>query len=391
MLGALTTINPFSIDMYLPAFGQIAADFHTDVPKVSLSLSSYFIGLAIGQIFYGPLLDRFGRKRPLYFGLSLYIIASCACLLSVNIESLIAFRLLQALGGCAAQVASVAMVRDFFSPKSGAKVFSALMLILSVSPLFAPTVGGFMVASVGWQSVFILLSVIVVVILLIIFFFLPEGHQPDRSVSLGLPSIVKGFGIIFRTPEFLAYGLAGACSFAGLFAYLAAAPSIFMSTFHLNAKTFGIVFALLSVGIVGGGQVNILLLRRFTSERIFSITLFLQMMTAVLFLAGTLMGWYGFYAHVSFFFIFLSCIGFTNPNAAALALFPFEGNAGSAAALFGFLEMGGGALTSAGFGLLHFSASISLGILFLAATVAGFIILKCNDAIPSDRRLMNVE
>ena len=124
ILGALVTISPFSIDMYLPAFQQIAADLHTSVERVSFSLSSYFIGLAFGQILYGPLLDRYGRKRPLYYGLGLYILSSIACLFSSNIEVLILFRFFQAIGGCAAGVASMAMVRDFYPLEENAKVFS---------------------------------------------------------------------------------------------------------------------------------------------------------------------------------------------------------------------------------------------------------------------------
>ena len=124
ILGALSTVTPFAIDMYLPAFPQIAADLETTAPKIAFSLSSYLVGMAIGQIFYGPLLDRFGRKPPLYFGLLLFIAASVGCISSGSVESLIAFRFLQALGGCAAQVAAVTMVRDFFPPEERTKVFS---------------------------------------------------------------------------------------------------------------------------------------------------------------------------------------------------------------------------------------------------------------------------
>ncbi len=143
ILGALSTISPFAIDMYLPAFPEIAAALHSSTARVSLSLASYFAGLAAGQLFYGPLLDRFGRKMPMYAGLVLFIAASLLCLCSRTVEWLIALRFVQGLGGCAAQVAAMAMVRDFFPVKETAKIISLLILILSASPLLAPSVGVF--------------------------------------------------------------------------------------------------------------------------------------------------------------------------------------------------------------------------------------------------------
>src|SRR6266496_5519720 len=184
ILGALATISPLSIDMYLPAFSQIAKDFKATPALISFSVTSYFIGFAIGQLLYGPLLDRFGRKKPLYFGLVLYIIACIGCMLSQTIEVLVVFRFIQALGGCVPFVAAIAMVRDFFPVKESAKILSLLMLMLGVSPLLAPTAGGFIVAGLGWHWVFIVMALLVFIILVIIFIYLPEGHQPDHSISL---------------------------------------------------------------------------------------------------------------------------------------------------------------------------------------------------------------
>lgn len=143
LLGSLTALGPFSIDMYLPGFPAIAKDLGTTVAKVSLSLSGFFIGISAGQLLYGPLLDRFGRKKPLYIGLVVYIIASVGCAYATTIDALIALRCIQAIGSCAAAVASVAMVRDLFPVEENAKVFALLMLVVGVSPMVAPTVGGY--------------------------------------------------------------------------------------------------------------------------------------------------------------------------------------------------------------------------------------------------------
>jgi DHA1 family bicyclomycin/chloramphenicol resistance-like MFS transporter len=378
ILGALTTISPFSIDMYLPAFQNIADHLGSTTAQVALSLSSYFVGLALGQIFYGPFLDRYGRKRPIYFGLVLYVIASVFCVYSTGVNGLITARLFQALGGCAASVGSTAMVRDFFSPEEGAKVFSRLMLILSVSPLFAPTVGGWIVSEWGWQAIFWVLAVIVVVFLAIVFFWLPEGHHPDPSVSLKLGPILKTFTSIFKDPRFFAFAVSGAFSFAGLFTYLAGAPSIFFGTFHLDTKTFGLIFAFLSPGMIGGGQVNIFLMKYFSSEQIYRTALRGQLVMGIIFAVGAALNWYGLAAHIVILFFYISCVGLTYPNAASLALVRFHKNAGSASALLGTIQMGVGALASAAFGLLKFQASLSVAVVFVLTSIIGLSIFQLS-------------
>lgn len=373
ILGALSTVTPFAIDMYLPAFPQIAADLETTAPKIAFSLSSYLVGMAIGQIFYGPLLDRFGRKPPLYFGLLLFIAASFGCIFSGSVESLIAFRFLQALGGCAAQVAAVTMVRDFFPAEERTKVFSLLVLILGAAPLLAPTVGSFVAANFGWQWVFIVLAVMITLLLAVVFFFLPEGHEADESVSLKLRPILINFAGILREPQFYTYALAGAFAFAGLLVYVAASPIIFMEVFGVGTGTFGGIFALLSIGIIGGSQVNLLLTRWFASERIFQVALVCQCVVSIIFLIGTLTELFGLVATIVLFFAYLLCLGILSPNATALALAPFGKNAGSASALLGFLQIGTGALASSAVGL--FGSGSSLPAISILSATALFALL----------------
>jgi DHA1 family bicyclomycin/chloramphenicol resistance-like MFS transporter len=360
LLGALCVVTPFAIDMYLPAFSRIAAEFKTTTPEISLSLSTYFVGFALGQVIYGPLLDRFGRKRPLYVGLVAYIVCSIACAMAPSLRVFAAARFLEALGGCVAQVGAIAMVRDFFPVKDSAKIFSLLFLMIGVSPLLAPTIGSLIVAAVGWRAIFLLLAAIATAILGLTFFVLPEGHEPDDSVSLRLGPIMAGFWSILRDPQFLTYSLAGAFSFAGLFAYVAGSPIIFMDGFHLGEKAFGVVFAVLVGGFIGGSQVNVFLVRRFTSQEIFFGALAVQVVTGLLFFAGMHSHLIALRGTLVLFFIFLSCIGLTSPNSAALGLARFSRDAGRASALMGFLQAGTGALVSMSVGLLGVGAVISL-------------------------------
>lgn len=352
LLGALCIVTPFAIDMYLPAFSRIAGDFHTTAAKISLSLSSYFIGFALGQLIYGPLLDRYGRKRPLYVGLIAYIACSIGCAFAPDLRSLVALRFLEALGGCVAQVGAIAMVRDFFPVKESARVFSLLFLMIGSSPLFAPTIGSFLVAGLGWHWIFVLLASMATVILLATWLLLPEGHTPDHSVSLRPGPMLAGYWSILRSAQFSVYTIAGSLSFAGLFAFVAGSPMIFMDGFHMGTKAFGMVFAVLVMGFIGGNQANVFLLRRFTSQQIFLAALVTQVFAATIFYLGASLHLIDLRATLLLFFICLTCVGLTYPNAAAIALAPFSKDAGRASALLGFVQTGVGSVITMGIGVL---------------------------------------
>jgi DHA1 family bicyclomycin/chloramphenicol resistance-like MFS transporter len=375
MLGALNTITPFSIDMYLPAFPKIAGDLNTTIQNVALSVSTYFLGFAFGQILYGPLLDRFGRKRPLYIGLCLYIVATIICSTSNSVNALLVIRFLQALSGCVASVAAMAMVRDFFPPDKSASIISLLMLVLGASPMLAPTAGSFVMGAFGWRYIFVVLASIAFIILVIVFFFLPQTQPRDISISLKPKPILNGFKNILVLPQFYIFSLAGTFCFSGLFVYVAGSPAIFMDEFHVSPKVYGGIFALLSVGFIGVSQMNHLLTRKYKSEEILRVTSLIQTAAGILFFVGVLNGWYGLIANIIFLFIILACAGLIYPNAAAVALAPFEKNAGSAAALLGFIQIGVGGLISSGVGFLHEKGSFPVSLIMAVTSAIGLIIL----------------
>lgn len=265
------------------------------------------------------------------------------------------------------------MVRDFFPAKQSARMFSMLFLMIGVSPLLAPTIGSAIMTGLGWEWIFALLAAIAFAILALIFFLLPEGHQPDRAVSLRPGAILAGYWNIFKVPQFVTYSLAGAFSFAGLFTYVAGSPIIFMDGFHMGTKAFGIVFAVLVMGFIGGNQVNVFLLRRYDSQQIFNRALLAQVAIGLIFFVGMRSHVVGLAGTLVLFFFFLSCIGLTYPNAAALGLAPFSRDAGRASALMGFLQTGTGALVSTGIGFLGASAVVTL--LSATAVVALLILL----------------
>jgi len=375
ILGLLIALNPFSIDMYLPAFGDIAKQLRTVSSRVDLSLSSYFIGLAFGQLLYGPLMDKFGRKAPLYFGLSVYIIASVGCFLSSSVEMLIVMRLFQALGGCAAQVACLAMVRDLFPVSEIAKVYALLFVVLGASPLLAPTAGSYLTLAFGWQSVFVVLLAIAVIVLLASVSVLPESYKPDKSYSLKPRPIVNSFLSVIRNPQFYTYAISGSVAFCALFAYVAGSPLVFMDIFGLGKREFGWVFAGIAVGFIGAGQVNTQLLKRFKSEQIIAVSAVCLVVFAGLFLFGTLNGWFGLGGTIAMIFLTLFWVGMMNPNTSALSMAPFSKNAGVASALLGAMQLGLGAVSSSAMGLFSGKSAVPLATVMAVAAVISAAVL----------------
>lgn len=351
ILGSLTALVPFSVDMYLPGFPAIAKDFNTSAAKVSLSLTGFFLGISLGQLLYGPLLDRFGRKGPLITGLLLHILASIACSFAWDIDTLIIFRLIQAIGSCAAMVTAMAMVRDLFPVKENAKVFSLLILVLGASPMIAPAVGGYITDTFGWSYVFYLLAAIGAVVLIASVTSLPSPYKPDTSMSLKPRPILGNFYKVITEPQFYTYAFTGSIAFAGLFAYVAGSPMVFMNVFGLSAKVYGWIFAGLSLGFIGMSQCNTVLLKRFSSEQIIRVALLIYVGTGILFFVTAALQVLNLSLMIACLFIMLGCVGIINPNASAMALAPFEKNAGSASALMGASQMGLGALASVGISL----------------------------------------
>ncbi len=381
ILGLLSALGPFSIDMYLPAFPAIAKGLNTTVAQVVLSLSSFFIGISIGQFIYGPLLERYGRKMPLYAGLIVYLFASVGCAFTDSVNSLIAFRFLQALGSCAGMVTSRAIVRDLFAVKDNAKVFSALMLVIAVSPIIAPTVGGYITAALGWRYVFAALIIVDIAVIAGVYFLLPESKKPDPTYSLKPRAITRNFVSILVHPQFYIYALTGAVAASGLYAYISGSPQVFIELFGVNEKQYGWIFAIIAVGIIGSSQINTLALRRHKSEKIVQTALLFQSFIGIILACIAFFGWSELYTTIALIFLYLCCQGFIFPNASALTLAAFGHSAGNASALMGAIQMGIGATASAAVSILQNHTALPMSGVMAFCSITAFSIFMMGRKI----------
>src|SRR5471032_3560116 len=261
ILGALSAFAPLAIDFYLPGFPAMATAFGTDEKHIQLTLAVYFLGLSIGQLAYGPVADRFGRRLPLLVGVALFTVASLACSFAPSLDWLIAARFVQALGGCAGMVISRAVVSDKCDAVGSAKVFSQLMLVMGLAPILAPMLGGLLVNTTGWQSIFLVLTCFSALAALAVALGLPES-LPDYVPRQPLKGALRQYGRLLADPVYLGHALTGGIAIAGMFAYISGSPFVFIKLFGVPPEHFGWLFGTKAAGFILTAQVNARLLAK---------------------------------------------------------------------------------------------------------------------------------
>jgi DHA1 family bicyclomycin/chloramphenicol resistance-like MFS transporter len=385
-LGTLAALGPLAIDMYLPAFPRIAGDFGAHVPDIQRTLASYFIGLALGQLVYGPLADRLGRKTPLYAGLALFTIGSAGCALAWDVKSLTVIRFVQALGGCAEMVIARAIVRDLFDEKQSAKVFSSLLLVMGLAPILAPLLGGWMAGHWGWRSIFWLHACAGIATLASTALFFRESHPPDRRITQSVGQIARTAGFLLRHREFMLHAMTVSIGTAGLFAYVGGSPYVFQNIFHISEASFGFYFGPIACGIIGMSQVNGFLAGRFDIRRILRTALCVNASAGVLLLINALTGFGGFWGIYCPLWLFIATMGFVFPNTTVLAMSPHARIAGNASAILGFLQFGvsavGGLLVSSLQNAQKVPTALPMAAAIAICSTAALIINLCTRSAP---------
>lgn len=373
ILGALTAFAPLSIDMYLSSFPKMADDFGVTIARVELSLASFFVGLSLGQLLYGTVTDKFGRKKPLYVGLIIYIIASVVCALSPNIYFLIAARFLQALGACAGIVIARAAVRDLFDYQESARVFSLLMLVMGVAPILAPLIGGYVMLFFGWRAIFYFVALFSAICLFAVVKYLPETKEPNPEVKLS-----RTFNTYFnvaKNKEFIGYALAGGFAQAGMFAYITGSPFVFIELFHVPSERYGWFFGFNALGLITLSQINGRLLRSNPPMKILRMSL-ISVALIGLALILTSVFKFGFWAIAALLFLYVASLGMIVPNAMASALSKQHEHAGSASALIGTIQYTLAALASSLVSYFNNGTTLSMALFVGGNGIAAFLIYK---------------
>ena len=365
-LATLGAMAPFSVDMYLPALPTLAQFYATSEAATERTMAAYFLGFAIGQMAFGPLADRFGRKRPLYAGLILFIAASLGCALAPNILSLTVLRFFQALGACAGAVISRAVVRDLFEPRDAAHIMSRIILSVAVAPLIAPLIGGNMLVWFGWQAIFFTLAAAGAIALAAAVWRLKESHKLENArSSLHMGDIFRDYVFLLREPHFRRHALAAGLGAAGLFAWITAAPNILIKIFSVPPERFGLYFGLNAVGIIAISQLNAYLLKRYEPRQLQPYAHVAQAAAAIVLLTDTYFGWGGLFGVLIPCVCYVAMNGSIQPLSSALALAPHPMRAGLASALMGTLQF-----SFAGLAALAVSSTQTPSALHMALVIA---------------------
>lgn len=375
LLGLLTAVSPLSIDMYLPGLPRLRTDFGVDEAAVQRSLSSFFLGLAAGQLLLGPLSDRFGRRVVLKIGLAVYLLGSMLCLASDGIVMLVAARCFQGLGGAVGPVISRAIVRDRFQGAQAARVMSFVIMVMGAAPLLAPPIGGLVVTWSGWRAVFVILSAYAVVALILVYWRLEETNPGSRRGGMQLWRRFVAYATVLSKPYALAQLLIGGLTFGGLFAFIAGAPFVFMDYFGIAADHFGFYFAANVVGMLIVTYLNGRLVMRYGTTPLQRLGVTVSAAAGVTLAGMALGGEPGLVSVTLLLFAMVAMIGLIAGNTVTNLLDLFPSNAGAASALFGVFQFTMGAATSALIGTVSDDPITAMGVV-LAVTGCGALAVQ---------------
>jgi len=382
ILGALSAFGPLAIDFYLPAFPAMALAFGTDEKHVQLTLAAYFLGLSIGQLAYGPVADRFGRRMPLLIGVGLFTAASLACAYAPSLEWLIGARFIQALGGCAGMVISRAVVSDKCDAVGSAKVFSQLMLVMGLAPILAPMLGGLLVNTTGWQSIFLALTGFSALAGLAVALGLPES-MPAHLPRQPLAGALRQYARLLKDPVYLGHALTGGIAIAGMFSYIAGSPFIFIKLYGVPAEHFGWFFGANAAGFILVAQVNARLLAKRGPAFLLTRTVWIYLGAGLALLAVSALHTAQPWPLLIPLFVCIASLGCILPNASACAMNGQGARAGSASAMLGCLQFSVAAGAAALVGVLHDGSAMPMA---MVISLCGILVVS---AAMLTRRLQN--
>ncbi|MCZ0925486.1 multidrug effflux MFS transporter [Halomonas janggokensis] len=385
LVAANTALAPFAIDAYLPAMAAIADTINASIHRTELSISVFLFGFALGQLCFGPMSDRLGRKPVLMSGLVVFLCASLMIMTADTLTSLLVWRFVQALGGGACVVNSAAIVRDCFSGREAARVMSTMAMIMMLAPLVAPAVGSLLLHMADWWLIFVFLAVYAGFLLWLLGTRLPETR--DMSLPAASPrQVIRNYTSVLRHREGMGYICAVAASFAGLFAFVTASPFLYLDYFSLSPGVYPFVFGVNVVMIAGSNRVNIYLLRKRTPQQNLRLGLAVQLVAAMGLVAATALNIASLAVVVPLVMLFTGMIGLITPNAISSLLDHFGHISATATALLGGIQFSCGALAGAMVGLFEVEHLWPMVLTMLAAALLGNVGVRLLTPAATDVR-----
>ncbi|AMQ07790.1 multidrug effflux MFS transporter [Sporosarcina psychrophila] len=373
LLGFLTAIGPLSMDMYLPALPIVATDLHTSTSLAQLSLTACLIGLAVGQLIFGPLSDIRGRRRPLIFSLIVYAIASVLCAFSTTIWVFIGLRFIQGVSGAAGIVIARASARDMYSGKDLTKFIALLALVNGAAPILAPISGGVVLNFASWNVVFIIIAIIGLMLFLAVTFFLPETLPKEKRSEGSMLAVVKTFGNLFKNRVFM--GIAGTQAFimSSMFAYIAGSPFVLQNLYNVTPQQFSMLFALNGVGIIIAAQVTGRLSSTVGEVKLL-LTGVLVSFTGSIILVIVVLNELPLLAMTVALFLVVSSVGMVSTSAFSLGMQSQGKSAGSASAFLGLLPFIGGAIVAPLVGIAGDQTALPMGIIIITCSSVALVL-----------------
>ncbi len=346
ILSALMSFSSISTDMYLPALPTLVNELHTDIGRVELTISTFLVGFSVGQLFWGPIGDRIGRRVPIALGLVLFMLGSIGCAQSASISQMMVWRIVQALGACAGPVLARAMVRDLYPRERSAQMLSILILMMAVAPLLGPLFGGLVLENWSWRGIFWILAFFGA-LALIALWALPETLPSSKRSNEPLSDTLKNYLELVRDPRLIGYAVAGGFYYGGCYAFIAGTPFAYVDYYHVSPRTFGVLFGINIVGLMVVNFANTRLVMRLGSERIYRFGSWIAALSGIVLAVDARTGWGGVLGLALPIFCFMSVSGFIVANSVASALAAFPKRAGAASSLVGAMHYGSGVLSAA--------------------------------------------
>lgn len=375
-MGALIAFGPMSIDMYLPALPRMARELGSTPAAAQLTVAAFFTGLALGQLVYGPLSDRIGRRKPVLAGIVLFLAATVGCALAPTMEALIGWRFVQALGGCAGMVVSRAIVRDRCDHQESARIFSILMLIMGVAPILAPLIGGYIQLVGGWRAIFWVLFGFGALTGLAVLRLAPESRSEETAARARSETPLAAYLALLGNRSVMGYVLVGGLASSAMFTYIAASPELLIETYGVRDVHFGWIFGLNAAGIIGASQLNRWLLKRFRADAVLQAALAVAAVAALLLAASAWTGAGGLVGLLVPLFFAVAVHGLGSPNAMAGAMAMDPHRAGSLSALIGCVQFGLGAAAAGLVGAFHDGTARPMATIILVCLASSLVIFR---------------